>query len=114
MSDWNFTNSRKTSFVKFDTLNLMKGFRFKIAVATVGTGYIKGDKLTHDSLSNCGNHRINIIQTLVEHIQALVNTLNVQRLFLSYFSGFVCVCQAATSRDIIDTIIFDSLDYVKD
>ncbi|HLE17857.1 MAG TPA: hypothetical protein VI728_06200 [Syntrophales bacterium] len=44
MSDWDFTNSRKTSFVKFDALNLMKGFRFKIAVATVGTGY-NGDIL---------------------------------------------------------------------
>ena len=45
-------------------------------LTTMGAGYVKGDKLTHYSLSHRGNYRINIIQTLVQHIQTLLNMLN--------------------------------------
>ena len=46
------------------------------ALATVRAGEVEGDKLIHHALGDGGNHRIDVVQTLVQHIYLLLEALN--------------------------------------
>jgi hypothetical protein len=49
-------------------------------LTAVGTGDIKNKRLRHYSFGNGGNHRVNAIQAIIQHVKALLDALDVQRL----------------------------------
>ena len=51
-------------------------------LAAVRAGYSKSNWLLHYPFGNGGNNRVNIIKTLVKHIQTLLNMLNIERCLL--------------------------------
>ena len=52
-------------------------------VAAVRAGHIKGDRLTHQPFGNCCNYGVDVIQTMVKHIQLPSDILDIERLLFS-------------------------------
>jgi hypothetical protein len=82
-------------------------------LSAVGAGYPEGDGLLHHPLGNGGNNGVNIIQTLVQHIQALFEALDIGLYFLSHGAGFIILGQGVTFPTIIRLIIRIRGRYVK-
>jgi len=57
-------------------------------LAAVGAGYKKRNRLFHNPLGNSTNHRVDIIQAVVQEIKSLFNAFNIlcwRLLFYCYF-----------------------------
>jgi hypothetical protein len=65
--------------------------------AAAGTGYIDGNGLSHYPLCNRGNHRINVVETLVQQVKALPNLLNIRGFGSS--TGFVSINHGCTLQN---------------
>jgi len=58
------------------------------ALTTVGTDDIKDNGLQHYPFGNGGNHRVDTIQAVVQHVEAPLDSFDVRRLAGSGCRGF--------------------------
>jgi hypothetical protein len=65
-------------------------------LTAVGTDDIKNNGLQHYALGNGGNHRVDTVQAVVQHVEALLDAFDIQRLAGSR-RGFSSFRQSDTS-----------------
>jgi hypothetical protein len=53
-----------------------------------GAGNMDGYRLPHYPFGNGSDHGVNVVQSLVKHIQSLVNAVNISLGVLSQLGGF--------------------------
>lgn len=66
-------------------------------LTAVGTGDIKGNRLQHYAFGNGGNHRVDTVQAVVQHVEAPLDAFEVLRLAGSGRRGFILLRQSDTS-----------------
>jgi len=66
-------------------------------LTAVGAGDIKDNGLQHYSFGNGGNHRVDTIQAVVQHVEAPLNTFDILRFAGSCRRWFTLLRQSDTS-----------------
>jgi len=66
-------------------------------LTAVGTGDIKDNGLQHYAFGNGGNHRVDTIQAVVQHVEAPLDAFHILRLAGFYRRGFSFLRQSDTS-----------------
>jgi hypothetical protein len=82
-------------------------------LAAVWAGEAEVKRLLHNSLGNGGNHGIDIVQALVQHVKAPLDSFDVYRLFVFCRTEVIFLGQERTSREIAGLIIWFGGQYVK-
>jgi hypothetical protein len=82
-------------------------------LAAVWAGEAEVERLLHNSLGNGGNHRIDIVQALVQHVKAPLDAFDVYRLIVFCRTGVIILGQERTSKEIAGLIILVGGQYVK-